>query len=269
MNSAAVGSEQEIELETIGPSAAQEESEAKIKGLEAENSKLKKACAKLKKANQNEAIFICLLHFAMVGIISFPIRAGVSGVAPLILDSILDFFKVTLDAQSRDYYLNITKWSVYGVIALIFFPIIGCVVTNGIFAYKNSREQIDYDNCNKNDNPNFMKIWWRNLTSETNLKKNITYYLTLSVVACAFFALQYFIINHGIDELLNDVTEYSTEINLSCKVASIVIFAIIFCLFSFALQSLLWSKKSEEKPSSAVTDTEVGQGSGNKPLSAN
>ena len=227
-----------------------DKSKERIARLESQNAYLERQNAYLKRKSSIKDIFLTLLHFSLVTGLSLFIKAGI------------DVFTESNYKHSRIIFtLFQSKFSLarligYSIVLLLFFPIIGCVISN---CYNNSDKNLkkaprEHTNNTKNheESINLIKSWWYDFTSPENFKKNLVYYTCIGVVNLSFMGLQYFIFL-GINELTKDNPIHQLDTRVVLNVMSVISLTIISIIFANSLQQTLW----EDTPPNQLNYTEA------------
>ena len=200
------------------------------KKLKKRNAELVKQNAYLKKASNKKELVILLLYSAAVTVVSIPVTIGIDVCAKL-------FFKEEEALKA--------KIATYTIIALIIFPLIGCVVSNcygNVQKAKNNQLPESKNEKEEIAQGNFIKQWWEDFTSPENCKKNLLYYPIIALTNTFLLVVQ-FIAFKGIEEIFKGVNDHSIEIKIGATALVAVCLVIISTVFSYALKELLWGEK--------------------------
>lgn len=203
--------------------------------------------AYLKRKAKVKETCVLLLYTALVAILCFFIKVGIDRLVHK-----YDFLR------KRSLLSHAV---IYSLIILLFFPIMGCVVTDWYLNLEDInqatgaeiikiklQQSLEGDNGTEigNSKQGFIESWWNDFKSPENLPRNLLYYPTIAITNI-FLAGLWYITKLGIDELVpQDGNIHASSLKISLTIVSVVALAIISVIFSMSLNSNLWR---EELPS--------------------
>lgn len=182
----------------------------------------------LRRKSRMKEFSILLFYFSAVAVFAIPVKAGID---------------VLLARYLPEKHFFTARVIAYSILSCVFFPIIGCAVSN---CYGNLKKIKNVPKCNKaietiqnRVEENWLKAWWKDFTSEENLTKNFIYYPVIFVVNSVLCITQY-LSYIGVKEVFKNVDDHKIEVIIGATAVSVICVAAIATIFSLSLQNLLW-----------------------------